>query len=61
MQRYGSVISLDPAQMEEYKRVHAAVWPDVLKQIRANERTRLGRRSGRSTAHRFRPYAGDVE
>ncbi|WP_108397622.1 L-rhamnose mutarotase [Devosia submarina] len=36
MQRYGSVIGLDPAQMEEYKRIHAAVWPDVLKQIRAS-------------------------
>lgn len=36
MQRYGSVIGLDPAQMAEYKRIHAAVWPDVLKQIRAS-------------------------
>ena len=36
MQRYGSIIGLDPAKMEEYKRIHAAVWPDVLKQIRAS-------------------------
>jgi len=34
MQRYGSVIGLRPEKMEEYKKLHAAVWPDVLKMIR---------------------------
>ena len=34
MKRYGSVIGLRPEQMAEYKRVHAAVWPEVLAQIR---------------------------
>lgn len=33
MQRMGMVIGLDPAQSDEYRRLHAAVWPDVLKQI----------------------------
>ena len=33
MQRYGTVIGLRSEQIEEYKRLHAAVWPDVLKQI----------------------------
>jgi L-rhamnose mutarotase len=33
MKRYGMVIGLDPQKLEEYKRLHAAVWPDVLKMI----------------------------
>lgn len=36
MQRYGSVIGLDAAKISEYKRIHAAVWPDVLRQIKAS-------------------------
>ena len=34
MKRYGSVIGLRPEAIAEYKRVHAAVWPKVLKQIK---------------------------
>jgi L-rhamnose mutarotase len=33
MQRYGSVIGLNPDKIDEYKKLHAAVWPDVLKMI----------------------------
>ena len=33
MKRYSSIIGLRPEQMDEYKRVHAAVWPEVLAQI----------------------------
>ena len=33
MKRYGSVIGLKPEAVAEYKRLHAAVWPEVLKQI----------------------------
>jgi L-rhamnose mutarotase len=33
MQRMGMVISLKPEAVAEYKRLHAAVWPDVLKMI----------------------------
>jgi L-rhamnose mutarotase len=33
MQRYGSVIKLRPEKEEEYKRLHAACWPGVLKMI----------------------------
>ena len=33
MKRYGMVIGLNPEKAEEYKRLHAAVWPDVLKMI----------------------------
>jgi L-rhamnose mutarotase len=32
-QRYGSVIGVRPEKLEEYKKLHAAVWPDVLKMI----------------------------
>ena len=34
MQRFGGVIGLTPGKAEEYKRLHAAVWPDVLAMIR---------------------------
>jgi L-rhamnose mutarotase len=34
MQRYGSVIGLKPDKIDEYKRLHADVWPDVLKMIK---------------------------
>ena len=35
MQRMGQVIGLNAADIAEYKRLHAAVWPDVLKMISA--------------------------
>ncbi len=34
MQRYGMVIGVKADQIEEYKRLHAAAWPDVLAMIR---------------------------
>lgn len=34
MKRYGSIIGVKAEKIEEYKRLHAAVWPDVLEQIR---------------------------
>ncbi|NOU88716.1 L-rhamnose mutarotase [Paenibacillus sp. LMG 31460] len=33
MNRYGSVIKVKPEKLEEYKRLHANVWQDVLKMI----------------------------
>ena len=35
MQRMGQVIGLNAEKIAEYKRLHAAVWPDVLKMITA--------------------------
>lgn len=35
MKRYGSVIEVRPERLEEYKRLHAAAWPGVLKMITA--------------------------
>ncbi len=35
MQRHGQVIGIAPDKIAEYKRLHAAVWPDVLKMIGA--------------------------
>jgi L-rhamnose mutarotase len=35
MKRYGSVIGVAADKIEEYKRLHAAVWPDVLARIAA--------------------------
>ena len=33
MKRYGMVIGINQEKIEEYKKLHAAVWPDVLKKI----------------------------
>ena len=33
MKRYGQVIKVRPERFDEYRRLHAAVWPDVLKKI----------------------------
>ncbi len=33
MKRYGSVIGVKPEKLEEYKKLHAAVWPAVLAMI----------------------------
>ena len=33
MTRYGSVIKVRPEKLEEYKVLHADVWPEVLKMI----------------------------
>ena len=35
MQRYGSVIKVKPEMLEEYKRLHANVWTEVLDMITA--------------------------
>jgi L-rhamnose mutarotase len=34
MKRYGQIIKVKPEKLEEYKKYHAAVWPDVLKMIK---------------------------
>ena len=33
MKRYGNVIGVKPEKLEEYKKLHAAVWPAVLVMI----------------------------
>ena len=35
MERMGLVIGLKPEVIDEYKRIHAAVWPEILEAIRA--------------------------
>jgi L-rhamnose mutarotase len=35
MKRYGSVIRVAPGKLEEYKKLHAAAWPGVLRMISA--------------------------
>ncbi len=35
MQRHGQLIRVRPEKLEEYKRYHAAVWPEILATIRA--------------------------
>lgn len=33
MERYGMVIGVNPEKIEEYKKLHTNVWPEVLKMI----------------------------
>ena len=33
MKRYGSVIKIKPEKLEEYKKIHSNVWPEVAKII----------------------------
>lgn len=33
MKRYGMVIRVRPERFDEYRRLHAAVWPDVLRKL----------------------------
>ena len=33
MKRFGQVIGIKPEHIEEYAKIHAEVWPDVLKMI----------------------------
>ena len=35
MKRYGMVIKVPPEKIEEYKKLHTAVWPGILEMIRA--------------------------
>ncbi len=34
MKRFGQVIGVNPEKLEEYKKLHAAAWPGVLKMIK---------------------------
>jgi L-rhamnose mutarotase len=62
MTRYGSVIGLNADKIDEYKRLHAAVWPDVLKMIRAcnirNYSIYLRRLEGRHYLFSYFEYTG---
>jgi L-rhamnose mutarotase len=33
-QRFGNVIGVRPEKLDEYKKLHAAVWPEIVKAIR---------------------------
>ena len=34
MQRFGSVVEVKPDRVEEYKKLHAAIWPEVARLLR---------------------------
>jgi len=62
-QRYGMVIKVLPEKLDEYKRLHAAVWPDVLKMITEcnirNYSIYLRRLSGEHYLFSYFEYVGD--
>jgi L-rhamnose mutarotase len=63
MKRYGSVIGVRPEKLEEYKRLHAAVWPDVLAMIRQchiqNYSIYLRQLDGKHYLFSYFEYTGD--
>jgi len=62
MKRYGSVIGLRAAKLKEYKKLHAAVWPGVLRMIRQchirNYSIYLRRIAGRHYLFSYFEYTG---
>ncbi|MEN6448895.1 MAG: L-rhamnose mutarotase [Thermoguttaceae bacterium] len=63
MKRYASVIGLNAAKLDEYKRLHAAVWPDVLQMITKcnirNYSIYLRKLDGRDYLFSYFEYVGD--
>jgi len=49
VKRYGNVIGLRPEKLEEYKELHADVWPGVLKMIKE------------CNIHNYSIYLGELE
>ena len=49
IKRYGNVIGLRPEKLEEYKELHADVWPGVLKMIKE------------CNIHNYSIYLGELE
>jgi len=35
MQRVGMLLRVDPAKLDEYRRIHAEVWPELLAELKA--------------------------
>ena len=62
MKRYGSIIGVRESKLKEYKKLHAAVWPDVLKMIRKchirNYSIYLHRVAGRHYLFSYFEYIG---
>jgi L-rhamnose mutarotase len=59
MQRYAMIVGIKPEAIEEYERIHAEVWPEVLDNIRRHHMTnysifRLG-----NTLFGYYEYTGD--
>ena len=63
MQRYASVIGMHESRVEEYRKLHAAVWPDVAKMIEKchihNYSIYLRKIAGRSYLFSYFEYTGD--
>jgi L-rhamnose mutarotase len=59
MQRFAMIVGIKPEAIEEYERIHAEVWPEVLDNIRRHHMTnysifRLG-----NTLFGYYEYTGD--
>ncbi|MBK8023669.1 MAG: L-rhamnose mutarotase [Chloroflexi bacterium] len=59
MQRFGQIIRLKPEQYDEYKRLHADVWPDVLAKLREANITRYSIYHRGGLLFAYFEYVGD--
>ena len=61
--RYGMVIGIQESRIEEYRKLHSAVWPDVLKKIKecsiTNYSIYLGRLDDGYYLFSYFEYIGD--
>lgn len=61
--RFGAVIELNPAMEHEYRRLHAAVWPDVLDRLHRsgvrNYNIFIAELSGQRYLFSYYDYVGD--
>lgn len=59
MKRYGSVIKVRPEKLQEYKRLHAAAWPEVLAKIAEVHITNYSIYYGGGYLFSYYEYVGD--
>jgi L-rhamnose mutarotase len=59
MQRFGQVLGIKPEHIEEYERLHAAVWPDVLTMIHECNIRNYSIFRHRNTLFAYFEYVGD--
>jgi len=59
MKRYGMVIKVKPGMADEYKRLHADVWPGVLEAIKKSNITNYSIYFKDDTLFSYFEYVGD--
>lgn len=58
MKRYASLIGIKPEKLDEYKKLHAAVWPTVLRMIKESNITNYSIYYHNNTLYSYYEYVG---